>query len=745
MVGGVASSDRLCEHEVVAMTSQPAAPPSGNPQAQPSVADRLRAACIGLRQDLEVSRSVFRDGVRYIVRDPMSFETHSFTAEDYRVLVSLRQQSALGEVFERLVASGELTKDREDAFYAFVLSVHRLGFLSLPISDDKGLYAKYERKKAAQRKALRWAFMSWQMPLWNPDRFLERTIRYVGWLYTRWAMFGWCVLMFVAGSVAYQRWGDLSNSLTGILAAEQLVGMWFVLIVLKVFHELGHAYACKRFGGHVPEIGAYFIMMTPCAYMDASASWGFKHRWQRIVVTLGGMYIESIIAAMALFVWASTEPSMVNAMAYQILLLSSVITIAFNINPLMRFDGYFLLCDIIGIPNLRAQANRALNSTLNRYLLGITTPCPDVKLGGKIALILYGISSTVYKTSLVLGIASMIAMKFFLFGVAIACVYVTKAVAGFVLKTTRFLWFAPETAPVRLRAIAISCVLLIAIPCVVAFVPISTAVDAQGVLTFEHEYVVTARESGFLDAILVRPGDTVLANQMVAHIDNPIVAVQLDSALSALQSTEAQIRMLRQQPKGAGSDAETEARHEALSVRRDVANEALNELSVAATAEGRVLSALNATHVGSYVPAGSEVARIGAGRILVEAFIDERDVTSADVAVGDTVVCRSRLMPEHEIRGTVESISQFGTHEISRPSLTIPDGGTVPVDPSTRIAERAWYLVVVSLQPADFVGIQLDQFVGSHITVRLPTEQSTMGWHALRRLLQFRDRLEVSS
>ncbi|MCA9278859.1 MAG: efflux RND transporter periplasmic adaptor subunit [Phycisphaeraceae bacterium] len=713
-------------------------------QSAQTLADKLKSVHVGLRQDLEVSRHVFRDGVRYVIRDPISFDTHSFTAEDYRVVVSLRQQKPLGEIFDALVASGDLAADREEAFYGFVLSVHRLGFLSLPISDDKGLYQRYERKQAAQRKSLRWAFMSWQMPLWNPDRFLGSTIRYTGWLFTRWALFAWIILMCAAGSVAAARWSDLSSSITHIFAAEQLVGMWFVLIVLKVFHELGHAYACKKFGGRVPEIGAYFIMMTPCAYMDASASWGFKHRWQRIVVTLGGMYIESIIAAIALFVWASTEPSVMNAMAYQILLLSSVVTIAFNINPLMRFDGYFLLCDLIGMPNLRAQASRTVSAVCNRMFLGIRTPCPDVKWGGKIALFTYGISSAIYKTSLVLGIASMIAMKFFLVGVAVAGVYFSKAVGGFVFKVTRFLWFSPDTAPVRGRAIALSCVILVAVPAVVAFVPVPGSINALGIVAYEHEHVLTVREPGFLDDVVVWPGDTVEQGQPVAQLSNPMVAIRLTSAASALVSADTEIRMLRREPKSEASDAQSHARFELLQSKYNLASQRQHDLSVSSANAGRIVKVVDSTHIGSYLQQGTELARVGSGRVRVEVLIDERELTDARIAVGDSVECRSRLMPEQLIHGVIESVASIGSNLVEQKGLTTHAGGPIPVDPSSGRSDRAWYCVVVSLQPADLQMLPTDQWIGSHVVVRFPARETTLGWRVLRRILHFKNKLETN-
>ena len=147
--------------------------------------------------------------------------------------------------------------------------------------------------------------------------------------------------------------------------------LWTLLVGLKTFHELGHAYACKRFGGTVPEMGAMIMMGTPCAYVDASSSWSFPKRWHRMIVALAGMYFESMLAMVALVVWLCTDTGQLHSAAQYAIVLSTVVTIGFNANPLMRYDGYFILCDLLNFPNLHRDAKASSSSFIKWILYGI--------------------------------------------------------------------------------------------------------------------------------------------------------------------------------------------------------------------------------------------------------------------------------------------------------------------------------------------------------------------------------------
>lgn len=419
--------------------------------ATKTIAQRLGPVQAGLRSDLEVTRHLFRGQPQYIVRDPLTFQTHQFSQYDYQILVALNDSERLEETFQKLVDEGQLAAGQEDDFYQFVLTLHRLNFLILPISDGKLLYERF----AVRQRSARWrqvtGFLFLRVPLVNPDAFLDRTADFVRPLFTRTAFFLWMLMMFTGLGLLVRRWDAFKDPMHSMLANETLLFIWVALIGLKVIHEFGHAYACKIFGGKVPEMGAFFIAFTPCAYMDASAAWGFSRIGHRVIVSLAGMYFESVVAFVALLVWCWTSDPLVSSCAHHVVVLSTAVTIGFNINPLMRYDGYYVLSDLVGIPNLRQRSMEQVQAVLKRGLLGIASPLVAAPMRERVLLLVYGVASSVYKVMLVLAICTMIALKFYLVGIGLAAFFIFSVLGSVLRRMLAYLWRSQETKPVRAR------------------------------------------------------------------------------------------------------------------------------------------------------------------------------------------------------------------------------------------------------------------------------------------------------
>src|SRR4029077_13640502 len=139
-------------------------------------------------------------------------------------------------------------------------------------------------------------------------------------------------------------------------------------LVLKALHELGHGYAVKAFGGTVHEIGIMFLVFAPMPYVDASAASEFRSKWQRALVGAAGMLVEVFIAALALYVWLAVEQGLVRAFAYNVIVVAGISTVIFNGNPLLRYDGYYILSDLLEIPNLAQRATRYWGHLVYSYL-----------------------------------------------------------------------------------------------------------------------------------------------------------------------------------------------------------------------------------------------------------------------------------------------------------------------------------------------------------------------------------------
>jgi len=160
-------------------------------------------------------------------------------------------------------------------------------------------------------------------------------------------------------------------SMDQFFASSNWLWLAVVLGVTKVIHELGHGLVCKKYGGQCHEMGAMLLVFTPCLYMNVSDSWMLKSKWQRAFIAAAGMYVELILAAIAVFVWWFSHPGMVNQVALNVIFVCSISTLVFNANPLLRYDGYYILSDLLEIPNLRAKATKVLQNYFGSLCLGL--------------------------------------------------------------------------------------------------------------------------------------------------------------------------------------------------------------------------------------------------------------------------------------------------------------------------------------------------------------------------------------
>ncbi len=595
--------------------------------ATKTIAERLGPVQAGLRSDLEVTRHLFRGQPQYVVRDPLTFQTHQFSPCDYQILVALSDTVTLGETFESLVHQGKLAAEQEDSFYEFILTLHRLNYLILPIADGKLLYDRF----AVRQRTGRWrqvsGFLFLRVPLFNPDAFLDRTADYVRPLFTRHAFALWVLLMLTGLGFLLRRWDAFKDPTHSILANDTLLFLWLALIGLKVVHEFGHAYACKIFGGKVPEMGAFFIAFTPCAYMDASSAWGFSKTWRRVVVSLAGMYFESMVAFIALLVWCWTDDPLISSCAHHVVVLSSAVTIGFNINPLMRYDGYYVLSDLTGMPNLRQRSMEQVQRLFKRFLLGIDAGPSHETFKVRLFLFSYGVASAVYKVTLVLAICTMIALKFYLVGIGLAAFFLVGVVGGVLRRTLVYLWRSQETQPVRLRAVTLSLVGLVLVPAAVATVPIPGSVTVSGIVQTKDDKSVYAQVDGFLQPTDLTAGCLVEKGQSVCRLENVglqslVAEARAETEVSRLQY----YRSLLHTPQAASAARLRLVQREE---RLDTVQQELDLLNLRAPFGGRLLHLVDLRDEGRFVRKGQAVATIAAGAWTVRCMATAQEV--ADV------------------------------------------------------------------------------------------------------------------
>ena len=699
--------------------------------------DRLRDVVVNLRSELRVTRTMFRGEPSYIVRDPITFSANRFAPAEYAVLMQFDGRRTLSEIFGGLVEDKLVSGEHEEAYYAFVLDLQRSGLLTLPVSDDSALYERFDAKRSAARKQKLTGFLSLQLSFFSPDEFLARTIRYFGWMFTRPAFVVWSLLMLVAGGIAISRWSELTAPLLTLLDNANLPWLAAILLLLKFWHEAGHAYACKAFGGKVPDMGALFIVFAPCAYVDASAAWGFQSKLRRMIVSLGGMYFESMVAAVALIVWSLTEPSFLNSLAYQTLMMASVVTVLFNLNPLMKFDGYYVMSDLIEVPNMRQRCAGYVTRLFDTWVLGIKA-APDAETPGmRIFLTLFGIASSIYKVTLVLSICGLIMTKVYFLGFVMAAYYVGSSLWGFAKKSWKRLT-SEELSHVRHRSAAFAVgVAVVALVGGLA-IPIKPPLVARGVLQPEVEEVVRIQSPGLFQGFEVAVGDWVETGESVATLVNEDLESSALEANMRVASVEKEQWIAElEDPAQALKTAKTAAflRESSADLQRQ-----LDGLTTRSGIAGRVLSLEGQNQLGRFLHEGDEVARIGAGRWIVELLVEEQTFHASELELGSEISCRLQSELGVLCTGRVVAVSPGGTREIREASLTNVAGGDIVVDPSSGEASSAHFKVTVALDE----DAPVQPSCGVSVFAKIPSRPSTVFLSVYRRTLRFLHSLRLS-
>jgi len=697
--------------------------------------ERLGDVCVGVRADIDFSRHVFRDEVAYLLLDPMTFQSHALTIEEYEILVRLRDDRKLSRVFESLVEEEILTRDREEEFYEFVVTLHQFGFLSLPIANDRALYRRFEQKRKRRRRELLFAFISWRWPLVNPDRFLERRGHLARPLFSLPFMAIWCVLLIAAGYMIIQRSDRFVEMLPTLIEGRNLFYMWIILIGLKVIHEFGHGYACKLYGGDVPEMGAYFILMTPCAYVNATSAWKFPSRTQRLVVGLGGMYFESIIAGIAAIVWSATDASLFNSLAYQTMFVASLTTIGFNINPLMRFDGYYILSDLLEMPNLRSRSTAYIQSRLVHLITGATpTPIPATRFMHGV-FIIYGLAAYLYRLVLMTSISLLLIAKFAFVGLAMAGLYVGTQLLHFVRKVASFIGRSDLPPLVRARALIAAAVILLAVPGFMVAVPLPGWVTLTGAVEPEVLRIETAPSSGVVREVAIEPGDRIRPDDRLAQLESQDAEAAYHEAIADLRDASIRLRDALAKDSSSSLVVRPEATFRAHEVAERL--DRVERLTIRAEASGVVLDAVGVESVGSLMQAGDRIAVIGAGRSIARFHISEKAILRVQPAPGQTVKYRLAHDLSRTHIGRILAVKRIAARSSTEHDALDVDPDAAPEadeDPSRESMEEPRFEIVIQLEAHEEMDHPL---VGATVYARLPTRYESLAARVRRGGIRF--------
>ena len=709
---------------------------------QSDLAAKLGDVRASVRPNLEISRHLFSGKPTYVVRDPVTAQTHRFSAQDYQLFIAVDQTRTMKETVQQLIAQTRITPEQADDFYKFVVHLHQMGLLTLPLSDGSTLYNRYKQRADMQKKGRFLKLLFLKVPLAHPDKWLSHTQNWVAPLFTWTAFFIWLVCLLAAGLVLVVNWRDFTDPLGTMLTMSNVPILWFLLVGLKTFHELGHAYACKRFGGTVPEMGAMIMMGTPCAYVDASSSWAFPNRWHRMTVALAGMYFESMLAIAAIVIWLATDSGQIHSAAQYAIVLSTVVTVGFNANPLMRYDGYFILSDLVNIPNLHRDAKASASGFIKWILYGIPIKLIQSKYSVRVAMTVFGIACMLYQVTVTIGIATLLTLAVPVVGPVIAFLVSGVPLIRLLHKWTMFVTRSPELNAVRFRAISVASIITVCLLIGITTIPIPGHLKTLGIVHRQEEKSIRASVGGFLVSTPTKQRYKIQENEILYRMDNPELHVQR----SELQSQVQQLNIQLQTSLGIDTLQSEQIQLQVENAKQQLkhVDSQIKSLELTAEVNGDFIPPVEQLKAGKFIRQGESLGSICRGSWIVRTMLTEEQWSSINATrqqpIHVTLIGNTKLL----LKGRIVSGAIAGTKKIEEAALTHMGGGNIAVS-SDMVASENFYDVVIEIDSKSLDKLDHPIKVGMSSLVQFKSESETLGTLLVRRGLKLINQIRQAS
>jgi putative peptide zinc metalloprotease protein len=678
--------------------------PASNPVWQ-----RLESLRPSLPRHIHIQRRDYNGERWYVLQDKSNGRFHRLTPSAWRLISAMNGRNSLAQVLAvashpEFYESADEIPTRDDLIHLLqYLHVADLLLCDLPPNTQE-LFARREQKKRQRWLRLLMNPLTWNIPLGNPDRLLDKLMPVARLLATRSMGVIWLLVVGYAVLQAGNHWAELTQGhLDRVLSPSNLLLLWLTYPCFKVLHELGHGLFTKVWGGQVNDCGIVFVVGTPLPYVDASAATGFHSKRQRLMVGAAGMAVELLLAALALLLWLQLPDGFLRDFLYNIIIIGSVSTLFFNGNPLMRFDGYHLLTDAFDLPNLGTRANQQFSYLLRRYGYGVSGLFSPAVIDREAVLLTgYSIAAFAYRVFMLFFIILLVANYFPTAGLVIGCWLLSFQLLWPGIKALDYVVRDKQLAASRKRALTVTAAGAVLVMLFLVAVPMPMSTSAEAVLWLPDEARVKVESSGEVAQLLVADGDQVEQGQELLRLHNPVLVAQLAVKQAHLReydaryqqawvSDRAQAQLFEQDINGINAEIELlQARVVSLVVRSPSSG----------------VFRITRPHYlpGSFLKQGDELALIekpDAVRVRTALLQEEvglvRQATRA-------VSIKFASDPSHTIAGKVVQDIPVATQELPSQILGAQGGGRLAVDAShptgTRVKQKVFLL---DLTLEDFV------------------------------------------
>ena len=698
----------------------------------PPSAIEFRSVPLVAREDVDVQKIYFRGQPYHIVKDPLSLKYFHLEPAQYTVWKRLDGQQSLEQLRSVLNRRFPTLSSRPSDVQHLVTELHQNG-LTRSLRYGQGIRLQEKRRKSVRQKVLQSLTNPFfiRLPPLSPGGLIGLLNTLIGWAFSTPMLVVGIAIVLAAWLEAATRFTSLRDSLPSLeqfFGWPNLIWLWLSIGFMKLLHEFGHAVACHRVGCRCHGIGAGLLVFSPTLYCDASDSWICRNKWDRMGVAAAGMYVELLLGAVAVFVWSHTHQGLLHSLALNIAAISTVTTVLFNANPLIRFDGYYIFSDWLEIPNLQEKSSRLLYRSL-AWCLGLSVDAhPLDPKSGRAWFVLFAVLSLIY--------------RWFIMGVILISIY--AMVRPYRIESLGGIWIAVviimmaigmsrtwyhtirnrRDEPIARRRQFVSLLVIVTFVCVILAVPVPNWRRANFEVIPRQPRSIYSTTGGRLLKVHVAPGERVSQGDPIVELENDSVREEIRALSTEKSALESEVNSLRLRNRHADLIVTIETLRR-VTRRLNELEPLLGQLVVRSPADGRVLAAdhrnqgapseegvlpvwdghpLQPENVGATLAPGALLAQVQSdGDYVATIYVDQHN--REDLRKGQRLELKLDALPSRTYDARITSIASSQTNEIP-PALSLQHGGglaaTERPDGSPRL-ESAAYRVIAEIDGCEIL------------------------------------------
>ena len=508
-----------------------------------------------MRGDLTFDLQSYQGVEYWVIKEPLGQKYYQFPPHVFFILQQLDGKKSIDEIIDNYHTAHSPKRITRTELQQLLMRFHRDG---LVISDMPGQGTELLERGRKNVSMERFSAMSNILAIryrgFDPEAILNWLNRWTWWIFTKPCVMVVCMFATIALLSVLMNMAEFQARLPGF---EQFFDprKWFmfgaVLAITKVFHEFGHGLSCKRLGGECHEIGFMLLVLTPCLYCNVSDSWRLNNKWHRAAIGAAGIYVEIILATIATFIWWFVQPGIVQEVCLQVMLICSISTVLFNGNPLLRFDGYYIMSDLLEIPNLQQKSSKALTTLLGRHWLGLEIPDDQLMPSNRPwAFALFTVAAFLYRWFILFAIVTFLMVWLEPYGLETVGIGIAMFAAVGILVFPSYKLYKYMSVPGRMHQVKKARFFgvlagLVGVLVLVFGIPFPTSLRCSAIVVpSEMQTVYVQQEYGGIlegkDSLKVHPGDEVVAGAELAVLSNPQLNIALNDTQSELKQKEEQ-------------------------------------------------------------------------------------------------------------------------------------------------------------------------------------------------------------